>query len=150
MGQFVKVPPLRDRLEDIPQLVRVFLSQMDRDDFEVPEHIMDQLMNHDWPGNVRELRNVVHRGLSLGTAQLTPADPIVAVPRSPGGGPAEMMDMPFKEAKGMLVEAFEKEYLVRLLECHGGNITRAAAEAGIDRNYIHRLVKKYSLIVPKG
>ena len=61
-----------------------------------------------------------------------------------------MLDLPFKEAKAALVEDFERDYLVALLAKHHGNISRAAAEAGIDRNYIHRLVKKYNLEVDRG
>ena len=59
-----------------------------------------------------------------------------------------MMDRPFKEAKNLLIEHFERDYLTHLLRRHSGNISRAAQEAGIDRNYIHRLVKKYS--IPTG
>ena len=60
------------------------------------------------------------------------------------------MERPFKEAKGLLVEAFERDYLTHLLRRHGGNISRAAQEAGIDRNYIHRLVKKYGIPTGRG
>ena len=74
---------------------------------------------------------------------------LAAESSSPGMTP-EMMEMPFKEAKGILVEAFEKEYLTHLLARHHGNISRAASEAGIDRNYIHRLVKKYNIPVPRS
>ena len=113
---------------------------------------MQQLMEHDWPGNVRELRNVVERGLSLATAEIAPdTDPETLDELRDGGGISpEMMEMPFKEAKGQLVEAFEREYLTQLLDRHRGNISRAAQEAGIDRNYIHRLVKKYDLKVDRG
>ena len=62
----------------------------------------------------------------------------------------EVLEKPFKEAKGLLVEAFEREYLTHLLQRHNGNISRAALEAGIDRNYIHRLVKKYNIPVERG
>jgi transcriptional regulator with GAF, ATPase, and Fis domain len=148
----VVVPPLRKRKEDIPQLARAFLDEINKGDFFVPEAIMEQLLDHDWPGNVRELRNVVERGMSLATAQMSAdleeqeTDPRAAE----GAMTPEMMDMPFKEAKGKLVEAFEKEYLTHLLERHHGNISRAATEAGIDRNYIHRLVKKYNIPVPRS
>ena len=151
----VEVPPLRQRPEDIPELVRIFLRQIGQDAFAVPEAIMSQLMEYHWPGNVRELRNVVERGLSIATSpmgqNLAPAPPPRAPERrEPPGISTEMMEIPFKEAKGMLVEAFEQEYLVRLLDRHQGNISRAAREAGIDRNYIHRLVKKYGLSVPRS
>jgi transcriptional regulator of acetoin/glycerol metabolism len=78
---------------------------------------------------------------------------------SPGGPPSsfglggtseEVLDLPFKEAKGKLIESFERDYLSHLLRRHRGNISRAASEAGIDRNYIHRLVKKYNLPVDRG
>jgi two-component system, NtrC family, response regulator GlrR len=150
----VVVPPLRKRTEDIAELARLFLEQIGKGDFFVPEAIIQQLQGHDWPGNVRELRNVVERGMSLATAQLNTSgdeEPIQQDPTGPDRTMSpEMMDLPFKEAKGMLVEAFEKEYLTHLLERHHGNISRAAAEAGIDRNYIHRLVKKYGIPVQRG
>ena len=66
------------------------------------------------------------------------------------GASEEVLDLPFKEAKGLLIESFERDYLTHLLRRHRGNISRAAAEAGIDRNYIHRLVKKYNLPVDRG
>jgi transcriptional regulator with PAS, ATPase and Fis domain len=147
----VVVPPLRKRKEDIPELARCFLREIGKGDFFVPEAIMQQLADHEWPGNVRELRNVVERGMSLATAQMSADLEDAPTDRGAEGAvSAEMMDMPFKEAKGILVEAFEKEYLTHLLERHHGNISRAAAEAGIDRNYIHRLVKKYGIPVQRG
>jgi len=145
------VPPLRKRLEDVPLLCSHFAAQLGRGDFQPSAALEAELRAHGWPGNVRELRNVVERALSLGEAgiQLQAADEAPAG-RPPTGPPlprpdAEMLDLPFKEAKARLIEGFERDYLVHLLERHGGNISRAASEAGIDRNYIHRLVKKYGL-----
>ncbi len=152
----LEVPPLRKRAEDIPGLVQLFLEEIGQGDFNVPQAIMDQLFGHAWPGNVRELRNVVQRGLALATAPVpslqdnglhrAAADPLE--PEPSGGISEQMLEMPFKEAKGLLVESFEKEYLQNLLQRHQGNISRAAQEAGIDRNYIHRLVKRYNIPVP--
>src|SRR4030095_3591840 len=62
----------------------------------------------------------------------------------------EVLAKPFKEAKGMLVESFEREYLKHLLVRHHGNISRAALEAGIDRNYIPRFVKTDGIPVDRG
>jgi DNA-binding NtrC family response regulator len=145
------VPPLRKRKEDIPLLVRKIVADLGREEFVVPRRLLAELEAHDWPGNVRELRNVVERSLSLGAAGME-----VGAPAAGGGAVAggvavgeDMLDRPFKEAKGMLVEAFEREYLTHLLERHKGNISRAAQEAGIDRNYIHRLVKKYGIPVER-
>ena len=114
-------------------------------------------MAHDWPGNVRELRNVVERGLSLegGALPIEVSGDVGTATNDagnydPGGMSKDVLEKPFKEAKGLLVESFEREYLTHLLQRHNGNISRAALEAGIDRNYIHRLVKKYNIPVDRG
>jgi DNA-binding NtrC family response regulator len=152
------VPPLRDRKADIPALATWFAEKMGRGSFAQSPALLEQLQRHEWPGNVRELRNVVERALSLGDAVLAdlgdsaPAMPAVAGDDSTMPRPSnpDVLDMPFKEAKAQLVEAFERDYLSALLARHHGNISRAAAEAGIDRNYIHRLVKKYGLEVDRS
>ncbi len=151
------VPPLRRHKEDIPLLVRAFVRELKRDDFSLSPDVLAQLMAHDWPGNVRELRNVVERGLSLegGAFELSNPEDVGASTADSGAGQRgpmskELLDMSFKDAKGLLTESFEREYLTHLLKRHNGNISRAALEAGIDRNYIHRLVKKYNLPVDRG
>ena len=154
------VPPLRERIPDVEQLASHFARQQGHGDFALSPSLLDQLARHPWPGNVRELRNVVERALSLGSAgfdELTDTDdtPPPEMTPVPGGTPAgatpaEVLEMPFKEAKATLIEGFERDYLKHLLARHRGNISRAAAEAGIDRNYIHRLVKKYGLEVDRG
>ena len=154
------VPPLRDRKADIPALASWFADKMGRGGFAQSPALLDLLERHDWPGNVRELRNVVERALSLGAAALqdlgegtkrpsTNEEAVAARPASVPPG-ADVLELPFKEAKAALVESFERDYLSALLHRHRGNISRAAAEAGIDRNYIHRLVKKYGLEVDRG
>jgi two-component system nitrogen regulation response regulator GlnG len=154
------VPPLRERKSDIPALATWFAERMGRGSFAQSPSLLELLDRHDWPGNVRELRNVVERALSLGDAAL--ADLGDGAPPLPSGEPeasdgaakrpssSDVLDLPFKEAKAALVESFERDYLTALLARHRGNISRAAAEAGIDRNYIHRLVKKYGLEVDRG
>jgi DNA-binding NtrC family response regulator len=156
------VPPLRERKADIPALATWFAEKMGRGSFAQSPALIDQLQHHDWPGNVRELRNVVERALSLGDAALAdlgdgsmprPSPPSVTAgddeaPRRSSN--PDVLELPFKEAKAQLVEAFERDYLSALLARHHGNISRAAAEAGIDRNYIHRLVKKYGLEVDRS
>ena len=155
------VPPLRERKADIPALAAWFADKMGRGGFAQSPSLIDLLQKHDWPGNVRELRNVVERALSLGDAALH--DLSDGTSRMPTGdddasssgsrrAPSnpDVLELPFKEAKAALVESFERDYLQALLLRHRGNISRAASEAGIDRNYIHRLVKKYGLEVDRG
>jgi DNA-binding NtrC family response regulator len=79
-----------------------------------------------------------------------PAASTTASTAASTAAPGDVLDLPFKEAKAALVESFERDYLTALLARHRGNISRAASEAGIDRNYVHRLVKKYGLEVDRG
>jgi DNA-binding NtrC family response regulator len=153
------VPPLRERKADIPALATWFADKMGRGGWAQSPSLLEQLERHDWPGNVRELRNVVERALSLGNAALADLGGPAELPTAPVASEddharrpsnPDVLELPFKEAKAVLVESFERDYLTALLARHRGNISRAAAEAGIDRNYIHRLVKKYNLEVDRG
>jgi len=143
-----RVPSLRERLDDMLLLVRTFLSQLG-----VPEEerlfgpaALAEMAKHDWPGNVRELRNYVERSVVLQSA--TPglrrgqgASPNV------GSGPANGIDLsvPFRISKDAVIDSFERGYLSQLLEAAGGNMSKAARMAGMDRMYLHRLVQKHGL-----
>jgi transcriptional regulator with GAF, ATPase, and Fis domain len=140
----VTVPPLRARADDIPLLARHFVKDMGRGTFELPDGLLERFTAYRWPGNVRELRNLVERALA--GADLEPLAYEVPPPSAPVTLSAEAItELPFKEAKERLVEAFTREYLAALLEKCGGNISRMAREAGIARNYVHRLVARYGL-----
>jgi DNA-binding NtrC family response regulator len=156
----VHVPSLRDRLEDLPALVRSFLTSLgvapaDQRGLFSPSVLAD-LGDHDWPGNVRELRNYVERSVvlkealpaarkrhptSAGTSESGPASE--SSPASESGAASERV--PFKLAKDAVVDAFERSYLAALLESAGGNISKAARNGGMDRMYLHRLVQKHNL-----
>jgi transcriptional regulator with GAF, ATPase, and Fis domain len=139
----VNVPPLRDRLDDLPLLTAHFVKSMGRGDFELPRSLMARFAAYHWPGNVRELRNLVER--SLAGADLDPMPQESQAAARALSSTEDITDLPFKEAKERLVESFTKEYLVTLLEKCNGNISQMAREAGIARNYVHRLVAKYGL-----
>jgi transcriptional regulator with GAF, ATPase, and Fis domain len=139
----VTVPPLRDRLDDIPLLTAHFVKSMGRGDFELPRALMARFAAYHWPGNVRELRNLVER--SLAGADVDPLPQESATAARTLASTEDITDLPYKEAKERLVESFTREYLVTLLEKCNGNISQAAREAGIARNYVHRLVTKYGL-----
>jgi len=139
----VRLPPLRERREDIAELVEHFLARLGKTEALGPQTLA-RLVAHDWPGNVRELRNVVERAVSLSSGDAEVAPELLALPEETrSGGTAN--GLPFKEAKDRLVEAFEREYLEGLLARCGGNVSRAAREAGIDRVYLHRLLKRYAM-----
>jgi two-component system response regulator GlrR len=136
----VRVPPLRERVEDIPLLVHRFVRELKREDFELPPSLGEKMAAYSWPGNVRELRNVVAR------AVLGEVNALENVPGSYVAPRGELsLDLPFKEAKEKLVDGFTRDYLDALLHRHGGNVSRAARVAGIARPYLHKLVVKYGL-----
>ena len=142
----VQIPPLRERLEDLPLLAQEFVRLMERGDFELPRGLMARFGVYDWPGNVQELRNLVERALAGADADPLPGQSAArkqTATRSTHD--EEITGLPFKEAKERLVDAFMREYLIALYERCGGNISRMAREAGIARNYVHRLVTKYGL-----
>ena len=150
----LRVPPLRRRKDDIGALVEHFLraaAAKGAPRATVPADVIALLANHSWPGNVRELKNFVDRfrvfapSDASGAAQLL--DPADRSGTTSSGGPTAPMrfDIPFKDAKSLLVETFEVEYCKRLLERHGGNVSAASREAGIHRKYLEELVKKHAL-----
>ena len=150
-----RVPPLRERLDDMLILVRTFLQQLG-----VPEEeklfggqVLSDMSKHDWPGNVRELRNYVERSVVLQSASPT-------LRRGTGGGaggPAAQgpingidLSVPFRIAKDAVIDSFERGYLSQLLEAASGNMSKAARMAGMDRMYLHRLVQKHGLRGGRG
>jgi DNA-binding NtrC family response regulator len=140
------VPPLRDRPEDIPLLVQHFIRQFRADrPLTVAPQDLERLQRHAWVGNARELRNVVERAcaLSRGT-QLVIDD---ALEERPAGGAAAApdIDLPFKEAKAKVVDAFERGYIDALLKRHEGNLSAAARAADIDRKHLRELLRKHGL-----
>jgi DNA-binding NtrC family response regulator len=151
----LRLPPLRARLDDIPQLAAHFLKRFaadyDRPGLRFSPAVLRTLREHDWPGNVRELQNVIERIVSLSAPgeEIVPEDlpEELTQRRREGGSPAYrvMADRPFHEAKGDAIIAFEKEYLQDLLARNGGNISQAARQAGIDRKTIHRMLSKHEL-----
>jgi DNA-binding NtrC family response regulator len=150
-----RVPPLRERLDDMLILVRTFLQQLG-----VPEEerlfgaqVLSDMSKHDWPGNVRELRNYVERSVVLQSAS-----PTLRRGQGAGGpghsvaGPINGIDLsvPFRIAKDAVIDSFERSYLSQLLEAAGGNMSKAARMAGMDRMYLHRLVQKHGLRGGRG
>jgi DNA-binding NtrC family response regulator len=134
----VVVPPLRERREDIPDLARSFARQEGASDLD--DEVIAELKLRDFPGNVRELRNAVLAYLALGQLNLAPATREAAdESRTP------RLDVPYLTQRDALVEAFTREYLIKLLEHAKGNQVQAARLAGLDRTYLGRMVSKLGL-----
>jgi len=139
----VRLPPLRERPEDIPLLVEHVLGRLglaDRPEAGAlrGEACHADLARHPWPGNVRELRNYIERCLALAERPPLGADP-------PGEGAEPDGALDFKAARESWHRDFEKRYLEELLARHGGNVSAAARSAGIDRKYLYRLLWRHGL-----
>jgi DNA-binding NtrC family response regulator len=136
----VRIPPLRERLEDLPLLIHAILAEDGSSEtLHLDERLLTALRGRHWAGNVRELRNVVQRAMVLGPEGIADVDG--EEDRVPDGSAEE----PFKVAKARAVEEFEKGYLQGLLERHHGNVARAARSAEVDPAWIFRLVKRHGI-----
>ncbi|HET7538438.1 MAG TPA: sigma-54 dependent transcriptional regulator, partial [Polyangiaceae bacterium] len=143
----VRLPPLRERSEDIQDLVRTFLERMSCTENErlFTPQVYAQLGRHDWPGNVRELRNYVERAVVLQDAVEASRSAYKGEPQSDAGAAPVSIDSPFKTAKERLISDFERSYLEQLMVWSGGNVSRASRKAKLDRMYLHRLLQRYEI-----
>jgi two-component system, NtrC family, nitrogen regulation response regulator NtrX len=146
----IRVPPLRERREDIALLARYFMTHSAEVAGLPPRRLGDDavavLQAYAWPGNIRQLRNVIDWLLimapgeagSVIQADMLPPD-IGAVAPSPqrGDGIAEMMSLPLRDAR----ELFERRYLDAQITRFGGNISRTAAFVGMERSALHRKLR---------
>ena len=152
----LRVPPLRDRKEDIPILARHFLVRFAREfgkplrDIH-PSAVTDLVVYH-WPGNIRELRNVIERAVMLCSAdRLSHQDLISLLPAAPAAAEAapsssigaELLHLPYSEAKQKVLEEFTLRYVEGKLAVHGGNVTHAAEDSGIPRQHFQQIMKRY-------
>ena len=149
----LRVPPLRHRREDVPALIEHLLSLAtatgSRPKPPMPGDTMAMLATHAWPGNVRELKNFVDRYLVFAPADAAGAAELLDPARGTAGAksPNAVMrfDLPFKDAKSALIDAFEIQYCRRAIANSKGNVTAAAKDSGIHRKYLEELVRKHGL-----
>ena len=145
----VVLPPLRGRREDLPILVRALLARRGLADEAPAGPGLDRLVAHGWPGNVRELRNVLDRALALAPAARRFADLAIRVEPGAAAGDDPLpvrADLPFAEAKQLVMHEFERRYLVDLLARHRGNLSAAARDADVDRKHLRALARRHGLV----
>ncbi|GAA3856434.1 sigma-54 dependent transcriptional regulator [[Pseudomonas] carboxydohydrogena] len=146
----IRVPPLAERREDIPELVDYFMDQISSTTGlpkrKIGEDAMAVLQSHVWPGNVRQLRNNIERVMILAggepeatiTADMLPQDVGSMIPAMPTGVNGEhIMGLPLREAR----EVFERDYLIAQISRFSGNISRTAEFVGMERSALHRKLK---------
>lgn len=144
----LKLPPLRERREDIPLLACHFLARY-ANEFNKPVtnfslNAMQALMLYDWPGNVRELEHTIQRAVVL-SKQTTLQKADIVLPHLE----STPHEVSFQEAKTKVIEQFEKAYIQELLVTHGGNITKAAQAAKKNRRAFWQLMRKYGITTTK-
>lgn len=130
----VKIPPLRDRRDDLPVIARHVLSKLGRS-VQLTEEALALLHEYDWPGNVRELEAVLERAsASPHLERITPEEILPEVPTGE--------ENPFHEAKEAVVLEFERRYVRAILARHQGNVSHAAKAAGLSRGAFYALMKR--------
>src|SRR5439155_26469944 len=149
----VRMPPLRNRPEDIPGLVvRLLEGKLPEGDV-IEGDNLKQLVGYAWPGNVRELRNTLARAVALARkpgAKPAPFDllvfnlgPASSAPATIGAEfPGVTQLVPYKEAKAQLLESFDRAYFSALLRRFPDNMLRAAAAAGLSRKHLYEVVRR--------
>jgi len=140
-----KVPSLRERLEDIPELVDnfldIFAAEYGQQKKEITEDAVKMLQKHPWPGNIRELKNVLERLVIMTPSKtITAAD--MFMPESPGSDYFSFSTL--RDAR----DAFEKDFIIKKLDENAWNISKTAEVLDMERSNLHRKIKAYDIKVP--
>jgi DNA-binding NtrC family response regulator len=148
----IRMPALRERREDIPALAAHFLAQhvrtSKREIAGIGNAAIRALVAYNWPGNVRELQNAIERAVAIAAGKELDIRDLPAELRGAqvGALPAEVLvRMPYREAMETARDRISREYLAVLMREFDGNVTRAAERAGIERESLHRLLKRYGV-----
>jgi DNA-binding NtrC family response regulator len=149
-----KMPCLEEMKEDVPLLIHHFLAQFkrqyDRNDLVLSPEVLQYLYRRKWPGNVRELQNNVKRIVLLaarGYVDLTDINiPAVSSRQHPANQFEELYSADYNEAKAEIVAQFSISYLRNLLRRHEGNVTKAAADCGLERQALQRIMRRYDIV----
>jgi DNA-binding NtrC family response regulator len=145
----IDLPALKERRQDIPILAYHFLKKYahvnGKNIHEISPEAMHALMGREYPGNVRELENIIERGVIFCTSDTLKVKDLHLDAEGTSFFPElteEVARLSFKEAKDKMIDLFHNQYIMALLRESGGNISRAAEIAGIQRQYLHRLMKE--------
>ncbi len=144
----LRLPPLRERRDDIPLLVHHFVEKYSKlnskEIRDIDPEAMSMLMTREWPGNVRQLENAIERGVILCRSERIRLEDLMTDVTHTKALPyfnEALFRLPFKEAKETVIKAFHRQYILAALQQNRGNISRAAEQAGLQRQYMHRIMK---------
>jgi Nif-specific regulatory protein len=140
----INLPPLRERMEDIPVLAEHFLNVFREETgishLTISKQAMEKMVEYDWPGNIRELRNAIERAVVMGNGQtILPED--LPIKSSKPNFPGLQVGLTLEDA----LNQFKKEFIILTLKFTGGNRSKAAKVMDIQRTYLSRLISKYDL-----
>ncbi len=148
----IDIPPLRERIEDIPHLVEAFLKQMNKfntkEIHDISPQVVETLMQYSWPGNIRELENLIERAYILETSSvLTPESFPVELFESESTLATLPVDssLTLAEVRRKGIEDIERSYLKELLAQNRGKVKESAEAAGITTRQLHKLMAKYGI-----
>ncbi|MCP4625794.1 MAG: sigma-54-dependent Fis family transcriptional regulator [bacterium] len=148
----IRVPPLRERIEDIPLLVEHFIDALNKTLGKningLSSRVLQQLMEYHWPGNVRELENVLERAFYVTNDETIDQVTFSSyLPTSRNMLCWEIPDtnIPFRTAKSIVIKRFEKTYFSQALERNSGNVLKTANQTGVNRRTIWRKIKECGL-----
>jgi len=143
----VKIPPLRERKDDIPLLASYFAKrlsmEMCKECPKFTKEALSALKKYNWPGNVRELRNVIERALVIVRGRSIKSSDLNLSSEKKDDFESfkGISKLPYYEARKKVLNDFQEKYLKELISRNGGNISKTAKEAGISRSSIHRMLK---------
>jgi transcriptional regulator with PAS, ATPase and Fis domain len=151
----IHLPPLRDRLEDLPDLVNHFLARHSESGAKRISHMspeaMELLKKHLWPGNIRELEHAIERAVAMSKSSvLFPDDFSDFLGSSPGVPSMNAEEEVEERAKASSLEELEKEHILRVLKETNYNKSKASAVLGIDRATLYRKAQRYGIELSKG
>jgi DNA-binding NtrC family response regulator len=149
----IHIPPLRERIEDIPLLVNhficIFNKRFNKKIRQISTQAMTMLMQHHWPGNVRELENVLERAFVTTDDEIIDniifSHDIKEISNLATNPYPVDTDIPFKVARAMVEKRFEKRYIQKALKRYKGNVTLAAKKTGINPRTLWRKMKEHSI-----
>ncbi len=151
----LEVPPLRERVDDIPRLVRHFLQEFSTEYGQktktIDDDALDLFVRYQWPGNVRELRNIIERLIIMAPAPvlrvqdvpppINSSQPDRQASAAPIGGRGWHNHATLKDARA----AFERDFIMQKLRENGGNVSRTADAIGVERSNLHRKIKAHGI-----
>lgn len=150
----IELPPLRERLEDVPLLSMHFLERLHAKSnppvTEIDHEAMQALLEHDWPGNVRELENAIKAAVAMADGSVIHRHSLPATVAPRRGrigreGPLIDVERPLPELTEDLVSRVERDYLTQLLSRYRGNVARCARHSGLSRRSVAQKLLKHSL-----